>query len=357
MTKDNQNKKATKIPVSRKQRDVHLFETSQFKEDLRRSISKNFKKTYPQGMKEETTLPLDQLLAPCKKTRGKKGRITRPQNAFILYRKDVQAKIKRDNPNAKFEQVSKIVGELWKKETNPRKNNYILLSNLCSLVHQDLFPNYKFKPRSKDNGEQETNSTTPEDEEELRETVEERTYEQVSQLTSVEHLSSSFDINTIATAQYSCRTDNAESVQAAVELSESSFPIMGMPVYGEDSTLQENVPVNDYYDEAGENPLEFQTLDFGDLLNQQSFYVAPRYDSGFYSSPGDAQEYDYSVTDFPTIPSTFVDTNTNAASLPFSYDTSVNGMPRNVQQPYDIGFLGHCEEDQIIRIFSNAQHP
>ncbi|RHZ47237.1 hypothetical protein Glove_586g27 [Diversispora epigaea] len=133
-------------------RNVHLYDTPQFKETLKQAIYKNFKKTYPNGMSVETTLPLDQLLAPCKKTRGKKGRITRPQNAFILYRKDIQARIKESNPDAKFEDVSKMVGELWKKETNQRKNNYILLSNLCGLVHQDLFPNYKFKPRPKEDG-------------------------------------------------------------------------------------------------------------------------------------------------------------------------------------------------------------
>ncbi|CAG8541951.1 2309_t:CDS:1 [Diversispora eburnea] len=139
-----------KIIVPRKRRSVHLFETPQFKEEFLRSINKHVKRTYPDGMSVETTLPLDQLLAPCKKTRGKKGRITRPQNAFILYRKDTQAKIFKSNPNTKLDQVSRIVSDLWKNETNQRKNHYIKLSDLCGLIHQDLFPNYKFKPKQKE---------------------------------------------------------------------------------------------------------------------------------------------------------------------------------------------------------------
>ncbi|RHZ76966.1 hypothetical protein Glove_187g74 [Diversispora epigaea] len=142
------SEKTTIVP--RKRRSVHLFETPQFKEEFLRSVNKNVKKTYPDGMIVETTLPLDQLLAPCKKTRGKKGRITRPQNAFILYRKDTQAKILKSKPDTKLDQVSKIVSDLWKNETNQRKNHYIKLSDLCGLVHQDLFPNYKFKPKQKD---------------------------------------------------------------------------------------------------------------------------------------------------------------------------------------------------------------
>ncbi|PKB98596.1 HMG-box, partial [Rhizophagus irregularis] len=88
--------------------------------------------------------------APCKKTRGKKGRITRPQNAFILYRKDLQDKIKDENPDADFKEISRIAGNRWKHEVDHVKNNYTLLATLGGLVHQDLFPNYKYQPRQRD---------------------------------------------------------------------------------------------------------------------------------------------------------------------------------------------------------------
>ncbi|RIA80444.1 high mobility group box domain-containing protein, partial [Glomus cerebriforme] len=100
-----------------------------------------------EGFTFPTHIPLEQLLAPCKKTRGKKGRITRPQNAFILYRKDLQDKIKNENPQADFKEISKIAGNRWKNEADQVKNNYTLLATLGGLVHQDLFPNYKYQPR------------------------------------------------------------------------------------------------------------------------------------------------------------------------------------------------------------------
>ncbi|CAG8801531.1 20064_t:CDS:1, partial [Gigaspora rosea] len=106
--------------------------TAAFKDKLRLSIENNIHKFI--SNKEEFIFKhtIEQLLAPCKKTRGKQGRITRPQNAFILYRKDIQDEIKKENPNANFEQISKIIGEQWANALDETKNRYILLSQLCS---------------------------------------------------------------------------------------------------------------------------------------------------------------------------------------------------------------------------------
>ncbi|CAB4430173.1 unnamed protein product [Rhizophagus irregularis] len=135
---------------SSRRRQVHLFETPQFKAELKRSINENLDKMVQEGFTFPTHIPLEQLLAPCKKTRGKKGRITRPQNAFILYRKDLQDKIKDENPDADFKEISRIAGNRWKHEVDHVKNNYTLLATLGGLVHQDLFPNYKYQPRQRD---------------------------------------------------------------------------------------------------------------------------------------------------------------------------------------------------------------
>ncbi|CAG8467130.1 3109_t:CDS:2 [Dentiscutata heterogama] len=102
----------------------------------------------------------------CSPQHRKRGRITRPQNAFILYRKDNQDEIKKENPNANFEQISKIIGEQWANASDETKNQYILLAKLCSRVHHDIFPDYKFEPRLK-GGEKKKSSTTP------RESIEE----------------------------------------------------------------------------------------------------------------------------------------------------------------------------------------
>ncbi|CAG8785623.1 17442_t:CDS:1 [Racocetra fulgida] len=135
---------------SRKKRQPHLFETHEFKERLKHSIEKNYKEFISEKDEFKFRHTILQLLAPCKKTRGKRGRITRPQNAFILYRKDFQDEIKEEYPDANFEKISQIVGERWAKETDKIKNQYTLLAELCGRVHNELFPNYKFKPRSKE---------------------------------------------------------------------------------------------------------------------------------------------------------------------------------------------------------------
>jgi len=144
--KKNYNESPPKQRKPRK-RNIHLFETPEFKAKLTRSINEHLEKKSQEGLTFPTNIPLNQLLSPCKKTRGKKGRITRPQNAFILYRKDFQDKIKKENPEADFMEISKIAGTWWKNETDQTRNNYILLSTLHSTVHQELFPDYYYKPK------------------------------------------------------------------------------------------------------------------------------------------------------------------------------------------------------------------
>src|SRR3954447_19680479 len=108
----------SKSKKTQRKRQVHLFETPEFKAELKRSINENLEKMSQEGFAFPTNIPLEQLLAPCKKTRGKKGRITRPQNAFILYRKDFQETIKTENPRADFKEISRIAGTRWKNETD-----------------------------------------------------------------------------------------------------------------------------------------------------------------------------------------------------------------------------------------------
>ncbi|KAF0402734.1 hypothetical protein F8M41_009388 [Gigaspora margarita] len=43
-----------------------------------------------------------------------------------------------------------MIGEQWANASDETKNRYILLSQLCSRVHHDIFPNYKFSPRLKE---------------------------------------------------------------------------------------------------------------------------------------------------------------------------------------------------------------
>ncbi|CAG8438661.1 9721_t:CDS:1 [Diversispora eburnea] len=375
-------------------RNVHLYDTPQFKETLKQAIDKNFKKTYPNGMSVETTLPLDQLLAPCKKTRGKRGRITRPQNAFILYRKDIQAKIKEVNPDAKFEDVSKIVGELWKTETNQRKNNYILLSNLCCLVHQDLFPNYKFKPRPKEDGN---------DKSDVNEQSEFFNLPTNLDRENQNILLSSFDINSIGSVspipQDAEDEDNASvTTTTTTELSESIPTINIINNCNEQNQLFSTGAIPNYEGQTG-HLSELEYIEDSDFLlsSQQSFdnigttnnyeiqnYIQNMQNLDHYNIGSDplpytsdensflfttsqngksSQEYnDYSIISIPssstqnTIPTTypqpitpitsnFINDNNNIVTTnPFLYDDSVNNN--------EIEYLS----DELVDMLANSFH-
>ncbi|CAG8681044.1 2203_t:CDS:1, partial [Dentiscutata heterogama] len=133
-------------------KNIHYFETAEFKEKFKLAIESNLPGFFSNKNDFNFKHTIEQLLAPCKKTRGKRDRITRPQNAFILYRKDIQSEIIKENPSVKLEQISKIVGERWANASDETKNRYTILAELCNRVHRDIFPDYKFIPKSKERG-------------------------------------------------------------------------------------------------------------------------------------------------------------------------------------------------------------
>jgi len=49
----------------------------------------------------------------------------RPMSAFFFYAQDSRDRIKKDNPAAGIGEVGRILGEEWKKITEPQKKKYI----------------------------------------------------------------------------------------------------------------------------------------------------------------------------------------------------------------------------------------
>ncbi|CAG8474063.1 8563_t:CDS:2 [Paraglomus occultum] len=92
-----------------------------------------------------TALPLEDLLAGSKKTRGDKG-IGREQNAFILYRKDLQAKLKNEGQKLTNAEISRIASAEWSKESNTVKNFFTVLAQSATRIHRKLFPGYRYHP-------------------------------------------------------------------------------------------------------------------------------------------------------------------------------------------------------------------
>ncbi|CAG8493817.1 1571_t:CDS:2 [Funneliformis mosseae] len=88
-----------------------------------------------EGMRFPTNVPLEHLLVPRNRNKAK---ISRSQNSFILYRKDLKVEIQRQNPNASLGDISKIISEKWKNESTEKRNFFTVLSRISFLIHDEL---------------------------------------------------------------------------------------------------------------------------------------------------------------------------------------------------------------------------
>lgn len=73
--------------------------------------------------------------------------VKRPLNSFMLYRKDNQQNIPTNN----HQSISRIIGDMWRKETAETKNFYDILAKEERVRHQLQHPGYKFQPKKKEN--------------------------------------------------------------------------------------------------------------------------------------------------------------------------------------------------------------
>ncbi|CAG8505540.1 29543_t:CDS:1 [Racocetra persica] len=105
-------------------------------------------------------IPLHQLIAPSKNRRG--YQIPKPQNSFVLYRRNLCASInktndatnnlannKTNNATNNFKFISKEAAKNWSKESNEVKQLYELLVDCAKQVHNIVYPYYRYKPKHK----------------------------------------------------------------------------------------------------------------------------------------------------------------------------------------------------------------
>ncbi|RHZ78995.1 hypothetical protein Glove_153g52 [Diversispora epigaea] len=114
-----------------------LRDSKDFREILKNAIKKHLDVIKSQGVILKTNLPLEELLAPSKKTLKKVKK--RAQNGFILYRKDNQSIVRQEYPHFSQPEISKKLQERWSVESFEIKNVYTILSSLDFLVHNELF--------------------------------------------------------------------------------------------------------------------------------------------------------------------------------------------------------------------------
>jgi hypothetical protein len=76
----------------------------------------------------------------------KKGivKIPRPPNAFIIYRREMKAKI--DFCKKTEAEISKEVGKMWRKEPEEIKDMYYKLADHAKEKHQEKYAGYRYQP-------------------------------------------------------------------------------------------------------------------------------------------------------------------------------------------------------------------
>jgi len=78
---------------------------------------------------------------------GKRSKIPRPPNAFILYRAQLHPHMKQHNPELHNNEISKALGKRWKGEPEEVKEKYKQMALEVKARHTAEYPDYQYAPR------------------------------------------------------------------------------------------------------------------------------------------------------------------------------------------------------------------
>ncbi|KAI9777495.1 MAG: hypothetical protein M1835_005226 [Candelina submexicana] len=81
------------------------------------------------------------------KAANKHDKVPRPPNAFILYRQHHHPLLKASNPGLHNNQISVILGNQWKNETDETKIHFQSLAETIKRQHYKDHPEYQYQPR------------------------------------------------------------------------------------------------------------------------------------------------------------------------------------------------------------------
>lgn len=95
---------------------------------------------------KQITLTLEELICPTYKSR--KGNIPRPQNPFVIYRRNTQSRLVNNHPKLSRELgfISKYASDSWKKEPQYVREIFEKIADLAKEAHKKIYPTYKYKP-------------------------------------------------------------------------------------------------------------------------------------------------------------------------------------------------------------------
>jgi hypothetical protein len=125
----------------------HPFPSSK-NEIVDQIISETINEATQIKIKKHTTLPLPELITPSVNVRTVKN--PRPQNSFVIYRRNVQAEIAKEKGTTaagRLDYVSKFAAKKWKQESQEVKDLYGFLAACAKKVHDYMYPGYVYQPK------------------------------------------------------------------------------------------------------------------------------------------------------------------------------------------------------------------
>ncbi|EDO44399.1 predicted protein, partial [Nematostella vectensis] len=75
--------------------------------------------------------------------------VKRPLNSFMVWAKEKRRAMNRENPKMRNAEISKILGDEWRKMPESEKLPYTEEALRLRRQHKVDHPNYRYKPRRK----------------------------------------------------------------------------------------------------------------------------------------------------------------------------------------------------------------
>jgi len=80
----------------------------------------------------------------------RRNEILRPPNPFILYRQEHHSQVLAEHEGISNTEISKIIGKMWKEESEEVKNKYKEKAQEMKRRHKLMYPDYRFSPRKQE---------------------------------------------------------------------------------------------------------------------------------------------------------------------------------------------------------------
>ncbi|CAG8439785.1 8088_t:CDS:1 [Cetraspora pellucida] len=111
-------------------------------------------------------LEIDELISPPKSSRKAKKFLKnphssppRPQNAFLLFRRNIYAKLRHEGTKMKNGDISRFASKEWHKQPKEVLRYFEILEQMAKDKHNEMYPDYKYSPK-KNNGKKSKSKKT-----------------------------------------------------------------------------------------------------------------------------------------------------------------------------------------------------